>query len=274
MADRSAISPFLGGPCLGMKNCAGCTTPNFLHGTPNALGQITWWIVCWQKLRGDIRKRLYGNREIVVYWTVGVWDSGLKWAHSWNKYKRSKNTFGVLSIALSLASHSTKLLKLPAQSPIWSPCTLPWSGYFSRSLLIVSLRWGWVFLERTRILSGIQFTTYFIEILVVETKQFVSSFVHVILTRQTCGQRSSRAAESKGRVIRNYFSERICYVFRISKCRGDWDLGLCPSSFLSFPHSQRNGKIRFFPLQNTFFFPDFAMALQNTKRRPKKYVKP
>jgi len=48
------------------------------------------------------------------------------------------------------------------------------------------LRWGWVFLERTRILSGIQFTTYFIEIFVVEMKRFVGSFVHVILTRQTC----------------------------------------------------------------------------------------
>jgi len=31
----------------------------------------------------------------------------------------------------------------------------------------------------------------------VETKQFVSSNVHVILTRQTCGQRSARTAESK-----------------------------------------------------------------------------
>ena len=59
------------------------------------------------------------------------------------------------------------------------------------------LRWGWVFLERTRILCGIQFTTYFIESFVVETKRFVSSFVNVTLTRQTCGQYSSRAAESK-----------------------------------------------------------------------------
>ena len=58
------------------------------------------------------------------------------------------------------------------------------------------LRWVWVFLERTRILSGIQSTTYFIEIFVVETKRFVGSFVHVILTRQTCSQRSSRAAKA------------------------------------------------------------------------------
>ena len=77
----------------------------------------------------------------------------------------------------------------------------------------VYLRWGWVFLERTWILSGIQFTTYFIEFSVVEAKRFVGSFVNVILTRQTCGQRSSRAAESKRRALEHYFSERICYMF-------------------------------------------------------------
>jgi len=31
------------------------------------------------------------------------------------------------------------------------------------------LRWGWVFLERTRNLSGIQFTTHFIDCFVVQT---------------------------------------------------------------------------------------------------------
>jgi len=87
------------------------------------------------------------------------------------------------------------------------------------------LRWGWVFLKRMRILSGIQFTTHFIEIFVAETKQFVSSFVNVILIRQTCGQRSNRAAESKRRALENCFSERICYMFLITKCRGDRDLG-------------------------------------------------
>jgi len=108
----------------------------------------------------------------------------------------------------------------------------------------VRLRWGWVFLERTRILSGIQFTTYFIEIFVVEMKRFVSRFVNVTLTRQTCGQRSSRVAESKRRAIENFLSERICYMFLISKCRGDQDLGLCPTSFLSFGVSQRIGKFQ------------------------------
>ena len=90
-----------------------------------------------------------------------------------------------------------------------------------------SLRWGWVFLERTRILSGIQFTTHFIEFLVVETKRFVGSTVNVILTRQTCSQRSSRVVESKRRALEKYFSERICHMFSVSKCRGDWDLGWC-----------------------------------------------
>ena len=58
---------------------------------------------------------------------------------------------------------------------------------------------------------------------VVETKRFVNShgFVNVILTRQTCGQRSSRAAESKRRALENCFSEQICYMFLMSKCRGD-----------------------------------------------------
>jgi len=71
----------------------------------------------------------------------------------------------------------------------------------------ILLRWGWVFLERTRILSGIQFTTHFIEFFVVETKRFVGSFSNVILTQQTCGQRSRRAAESKRRALGNYRCE-------------------------------------------------------------------
>jgi len=66
----------------------------------------------------------------------------------------------------------------------------------------------------TRILIEIQFTTHFIEILVMETKRSVDSFVNaVILMRQTCGQHSSRTAESKRRALGNYFSERICYTF-------------------------------------------------------------
>jgi len=69
----------------------------------------------------------------------------------------------------------------------------------------IPFRWGCVFLEQTRIYSGIWFTRHFIEFIVVETKQFVGSIVNVILTRQTCGQRSSRAARSKRRVLEYFF---------------------------------------------------------------------
>jgi len=116
-----------------------------------------------------------------------------------------------------------------------------------------TLRWGWVFLERTRMFSGIQLTTYFIEFFVVETKRFVGSFVNVILTRQTCSQHSSRDAESKRQALGNQFSKRICYMFLISKCRGDRDLGLCTTSWLAFVEPQRSGKIWFFLRWNTFF---------------------
>jgi len=103
-----------------------------------------------------------------------------------------------------------------------------------------------VFLERTRNLSGIQFTTHFIDFFVVETKRFVGSFVHVILTprRQTCGQHLSRGAESERQGLGNYLSERICYMCLISKFRGDQDLGLCTTSVRAFGEPERNGKIR------------------------------
>ena len=77
------------------------------------------------------------------------------------------------------------------------------------------LRWGWVFLERTQFLSWIQFTTHFIDFFVVKTKHSVGSSGNVILTRQTCGQRSSRAAKSNRRALENNFPERICYMFFI-----------------------------------------------------------
>jgi len=129
--------------------------------------------------------------------------------------------------------------------------------HISVSLLIrVRLFHSWavgVFLEWTRILCGIQFTTYFIEFFVAETKRFVGSFVNVILTRQTCGQRSIRNAESKRRALRNYFSERICCMFWISKCRVDRDLGLYTSSLIWFGEPQRNGRKRFFLRLNNFF---------------------
>jgi len=114
---------------------------------------------------------------------------------------------------------------------------------------IPKLRWGWVFLKQTRILSRLQFTRYFIEFVFLETERFVSSNPNVILTQQTCGQRSSRAAGSKRRALTFYFSIRICYVFLMSECIGESDLGLCTSSVFAKRIPLRGGDFR---LKNVF----------------------
>jgi len=80
--------------------------------------------------------------------------------------------------------------------------SLPVSGRFH-------LRWGWVFLERTQILSGIQFTTRFIDFFVVETKRFVGSFVNVF--RQTCGR--GKPAASARAELRKANAERLETIF-------------------------------------------------------------
>ena len=91
---------------------------------------------------------------------------------------------------------------------------------------ISRLRRGWIFLERTRVLSGIQFTRHFIEFVVVETKELVCSNINVILTRQTCDQHSGISiCKSNRRALACCFSERLCYMFLISKYR-ESDLGL------------------------------------------------
>ena len=95
------------------------------------------------------------------------------------------------------------------------------------------LRQGWVFSKPTCVFSGIQFTTYFIEFVVMETKQIARSNSNVILRRQTCGQRSGMAAGGKRRAIPFYFPVRICYMFLMSKCRRESDLGLCMTSVLT-----------------------------------------
>jgi len=94
-----------------------------------------------------------------------------------------------------------------------------------------------------RILSEIQFTKHFIECIVVETKQFVCSYSNVILTQQTCGQRSSMSAGSKHPVLKIYVSLRIWYIFLMSKCRGDSDLGLCIFGVVEYKGLLRNGRI-------------------------------
>jgi len=58
--------------------------------------------------------------------------------------------------------------------------------YQSKFSPATGVRWGWVFLERTRILGGIQFTTYFIEISVVETKRFVNRKIDAYKWAEWC----------------------------------------------------------------------------------------
>jgi len=87
--------------------------------------------------------------------------------------------------------------------------------------------------ERTCEFIGIQFTKHFIEFVFAEANGVVRSNSNVILTRQTCGQRSSRVAASKRRALAFYFSIQIWYVFSISKCRGKSDLGVCMTSVLA-----------------------------------------
>ena len=52
--------------------------------------------------------------------------------------------------------------------------------------------------------------------------------------------------DSKRRALGNCFSVRICSEFLISKCRGDWDLGLCIFWVLAFINPLSDGKIWFF----------------------------
>ena len=66
-----------------------------------------------------------------------------------------------------------------------------------------------------------------------EIKQIVRSNSNVIFTRQTCGQRSSMAAGGKRRALAYDFSVRIFYVFLMSKCREESDLGLRMTSVLA-----------------------------------------
>jgi len=89
-------------------------------------------------------------------------------------------------------------------------------------------------------MCAIQFTKHSIEFVFVETNEVVRSNSNVILTRQTCGHRSSRVAVSRSQALAFYFFVRIWYIFLISICRGKSDLGVCMTSVLAKrmqPHS-------------------------------------
>jgi len=105
------------------------------------------------------------------------------------------------------------------------------------------------YFSRTRILSGNQFTRHFIEFVRVKTKRFVSS----------------------NRVLGKYL-ERICHVFLISKCRGDWDLGRCTFCVPATREPLRNAKFRFCLRAKQVFFWNLALRSGSLAQVPKKWT--
>jgi len=60
---------------------------------------------------------------------------------------------------------------------------------------------------------------------------FLSALLSLVISMTGRSERSARALRDGTDVVReaigNWFCVRICYMFLISDCRGDWDLGLC-----------------------------------------------
>jgi len=115
------------------------------------------------------------------------------------------------------------------------------------------LRQGWVSLKCTCVFSGIQSKKHFIEFVFVEPNQLFGRNLNVILTRQTCGESSNISAGSKRRALAFYFSVRICYMFLISKCRGESDHGQRMTSVLGKRMPLRSADFRRIVRRNTFF---------------------
>ena len=103
--------------------------------------------------------------------------------------------------------------------------------------------------ERMCVFSEIQFTKHFIVIVFVETNKLVRSNSNVMLTQKTWSQRLSRVAGRKRLALAFHFLIRIWYVFLISKCRGESDLGLCMTSELAKRMRLSSGDFLF---QNVF----------------------
>jgi len=77
---------------------------------------------------------------------------------------------------------------------------------------------------------------------------FLSALLSLVISMTGRSKRSARALCDGVDVVReatgNQFCVRICYMFLTSKCRGDWDLGLCTTSVLVNGERMRDGKIR------------------------------
>ena len=111
-----------------------------------------------------------------------------------------------MTLGISLVSQRTKQ---PARKA-FLPQSLSFKSRlyigFVASKTLTSLRQVWVLFQRTCEFNGIQFIKHFSEFVFVETNEVDRSNSNVILTRQTCGHRSSRVAESKRQALALYFS--------------------------------------------------------------------
>jgi len=73
----------------------------------------------------------------------------------------------------------------------------------------------------------------FHEFVFVQTNEVVRNNSSVILTWQTCGQRSSRVLGKQTPSVSILFCVRIWFMFLISICKGESDRGLCMASGLA-----------------------------------------
>jgi len=100
---------------------------------------------------------------------------------------------------------------------------------------------------------------------------FWSALLSLVINMTGRSERSARALRDGADVVceavGNEFCVRICYMFLISKCRGDRDLGLCPTSVLALGERMRDGKIRGKKRVSTQEKSDFVRALRFFKRK-------
>ena len=94
---------------------------------------------------------------------------------------------------------------------------------------------------------------------------------------QPCGQHDRKirtirksAARWRGRRARGYrkyFCVRICYMFLVSKRRGDLDLGVCTTSGLAFGEPRRSGDFRKKKRVSTQKISEFDIVQRFSKRK-------
>jgi len=153
-------------------------------------------------------------------------------------------------------------------------CYLKSVGLFNSFVINIMFRWGWVgYISNERGFS-VESSLQRISSKFWLWKRNDSPVVLYTWSWRGKPAASARAGLRKGRALGKYFSEQICYMFLISKCKGDRGLGLCTTSVIAFGEPQRNGKIRFLLRQKTFFFSDFAIALRFSERKYRNWAQP